>query len=105
MPAPVLILTTLGVAADAPAFARGLVEARLAACVSVLPPMTSVYRWKDGIEAEPEQQLVIKTTAAQVDALTAWVAAHHPYAVPELLVIPVAGGGEAYLAWLSSSVG
>lgn len=100
----VLVLTTIGGQADAPAFARALVDARLAACVSILPPAVSIYRWKDGVEQEAEQPLAIKTTRARVEALRAWMAAHHPYEVPELLVVPVADGGEAYLAWLTAAV-
>ncbi len=100
----VLVLTTLGGQADAPAFARVLVDARLAACVSLLPPMTSIYRWKEGVEQAQEQPVVIKTTRARLDALRAWMAVNHPYEVPEFLVLPVAEGGDAYLAWLRESV-
>lgn len=101
---PVLVLTTFPASWDGPATARQLVDARLAACVTVLPPMVSVYRWNDGITSEQEQQLVIKTTEARLEALRGWLAANHPYEVPELLVLPVEGGGEAYLAWLTASV-
>ena len=104
----VLVLTTLPTGADGAGWGRRLVEARLAACVSVLPGLTSVYRWRDAagqetIEDAAEQQIVIKTTPARLEALKAWLAANHPYEVPELLVLPVAGGGDAYLAWISSS--
>ncbi len=104
MSQPVLVLTTCPASWDGPAAARQLVDARLAACVTVLPPVVSVYRWNDGISSEPEQQLVIKTTEARLEALQAWMAATHPYEVPEFLVLPVSGGGEAYLAWLTASV-
>jgi periplasmic divalent cation tolerance protein len=100
----VLVLTTLGGQADVPAFARVLVDARLAACVSLLPPMTSIYRWKEGVEQAQEQPVVIKTTRARLDALRVWMAVNHPYEVPEFLVLPVAEGGDAYLAWLRESV-
>ena len=103
MSQPVLVLTTFPASWDGPATARQLVDVRLAACVSVLP-VVSVYRWNDGISSEPEQQLLIKTTEARLDALQAWMAATHPYEVPEFLVLPVSGGGEAYLAWLTASV-
>lgn len=99
-----LVLTTLGAGADVVALARTLVEERLAACVNVLPPMTSVYRWKDTVEQDREQQIVIKTTADRVAALEARLRALHPYEVPEFLVIPVAGGSEAYLQWVGESV-
>jgi len=105
----VLVLTTLPDGFDAPAWGRSLVEARLAACVSALPVMTSVYRWKDDagrptIEQAVEQSIMIKTTAARVDDLKSWLSANHPYEVPEVLVLPIADGGAAYLAWLSASV-
>ena len=103
-PAAVMVLTTLPADADGAAFARTLVEERLAACVNVLPVMTSVYRWKGGIEQDREQQVVIKTVAARVDALEARVRALHPYDVPEFLVIPVREGSADYLAWVAESV-
>lgn len=100
-----LILTTLPADADAVIWSRPLIEGALAACVSVWPPMTSIYRWQGAVEEAREQQVIIKTTAAGADAVRAWIAAHHPYDVPEVLVLPVAGGGEAYLAWIAASVG
>ncbi len=104
MSGAVLVLTTLPAGTDAAAWARPLVDGRLAACVSVLPEMTSVYRWRETVEVDREQQLVIKTTEARLAEVRAWVAGAHPYEVPELLVLPVAEGGEAYLAWLRASV-
>jgi periplasmic divalent cation tolerance protein len=103
-PAVVLVLTTLGESADAAAFARTLVDERLAACVNVLPPMTSVYRWQGKVEQDREQQIVIKTEAARVEALEVRVRELHPYELPEFLVLPVGGGSTAYLAWVSESV-
>jgi periplasmic divalent cation tolerance protein len=104
-PDTVVVLTTIGADADAAALARTLVEERLAACVNVLPPMTSVYRWKGQIEQDREQQMLIKTTAGRVAALEARLRTLHPYDVPEFLVIRVAGGSDAYLAWLRESAG
>ncbi len=100
----VIVLTTLGADADASALARTLVEERLAACVNVLAPMSSTYRWKGSVDREREQQLVIKTSAARVAALEARLRALHPYEVPEFLVIPVEGGSDAYLGWIRESV-
>ena len=103
-PAPaVLVLTTLGAGADAAAFARTLVDERLAACVNVLPAMTSIYRWKGAVEEDREQQLVIKTTPGRVAALEARFRDLHPYEVPEFLVLPAGGGSAAYLAWVAES--
>jgi periplasmic divalent cation tolerance protein len=97
----VIVLTTLGADADAASIARALVDERLAACVNVLPAMTSTYRWKGNVEQEREQQLVIKTSAARVAALEARLRELHPYEVPEFLVIRVDSGSAAYLSWLA----
>ncbi len=99
------MLTTVGADFDAPSLARTLVEERLAACVSILPGVVSVYRWQDGIEQDREQQLLVKTTPERLTALEARLRELHPYDVPELLVLDVKRGGEAYLAWLRESVG
>jgi periplasmic divalent cation tolerance protein len=99
----VLVVTTYPSDADAEEFARTLIEERLAACVNVLPPMQSVYRWKGEVEAASERQLLIKTKAANVAALEQRVMALHPYDVPEFLVLSIESGSAAYLAWLGES--
>jgi periplasmic divalent cation tolerance protein len=96
----VIVLTTLGAQTDAAAFARVLVDERLAACVNILPPMTSVYRWKEAIEEEREQQLVIKTTSDRVAALEARFHELHPYELPEFLVVAATDWSAGYLEWL-----
>lgn len=101
----VIVLTTLGADADAAELARTLVEQRLAACVNILGDVTSIYRWKDGVEQDDEQLLVIKTTTDLVPALQARLRELHPYDLPEFIVVPVSGGSDAYLAWLRESVG
>jgi len=98
--AVVVVLTSLPVEADAEAFGETLVKERLAACVSVGAPMTSIYTWKGAIESGLERQVLVKTVRDKVPMLKARLAALHPYDVPELLVLPVAEGGEAYLAWV-----
>jgi periplasmic divalent cation tolerance protein len=103
-PSLVLVLTTLPADADAADFGRRLVEERLAACVSIMGGLRSVYRWKDAIEESREQQLVIKTEASAVELLKRRIGMLHPYEVPELLVVPVSDGGEAYLAWVRQSI-
>jgi periplasmic divalent cation tolerance protein len=102
-PSVAIALTTLGGDADAAAFARTLIDERLAACVNILPAMTSVYRWKGSVSADREQQLIIKTSIDRLDALQARLRALHPYELPEFLVLP-ASGGAAYLAWVEESV-
>jgi periplasmic divalent cation tolerance protein len=99
----IVVLTTLPADADAAALARALVEARVAACVNILPPMMSVYRWREGIEEDAERQLVIKTTRARVGDLWERLRALHPYDVPEFVALPVVEGNEAYLRWVGES--
>jgi len=79
---------------------RVLVEERLAACVNLLPGVRSIYRWEGRIEEEGEVLLVAKTTRDRCEALAARVEALHPYELPEVVVLPVAGGSHRYLAWI-----
>jgi periplasmic divalent cation tolerance protein len=99
----VLVLTTLGADADALTLARTLVEEHLAACVNLLPPMTSVYRWRGRIEEDQERQIVMKTTRNQVAALEQRLRQLHPYELPEFLVLAISGGSEGYLGWVGKS--
>jgi periplasmic divalent cation tolerance protein len=101
----VVVLTTLPADADAAAFGSALVEERLAACVNVLAPMQSVYRWEGRVDRESERQLVIKTSRARLEALWEHVRALHPYDVPEFIVLPIVDGNEAYLRWIGDSTG
>ena len=80
--------------------AHELVEARLAACVQVLPGMTSTYRWQGAIERADEVLLLAKTWDDRLDALVATLRARHPYEVPEIMAVPAAGGLAAYLDWV-----
>ncbi len=98
----VIVLTTWPAEEDPSDAAAALVEERLAACVSVLPEMESVYRWQNAVERARERQLLVKTARPRLDALLARLKALHPYEVPEAIVLPVAGGSEAYLAWLAA---
>jgi periplasmic divalent cation tolerance protein len=99
----VIVLTTLSASTDAVAFSRVLVSDRLAACVNVLPAMTSLYWWKGAIEEDREQQLVIKTTSDRIAAIEARFRELHPYELPELVVLS-AEASNAYLAWIRESV-
>src|SRR5512146_1989623 len=81
--------------------ARELVGGGLAACVSRLAGVRSVYRWKGAIQDEPEALLVIKTTSTRYEALEMRLQALHPYEVPEIMALPVRAGAERYLAWLA----
>jgi len=100
-----LILSTVDSQATARALATGLVEDRLAACVTVVPGVQSVYRWHGAVESAGEWLLLIKTTAAKAPALLAALSDRHPYEVPEGLVLDVDDGLPDYLAWVADSVG
>lgn len=97
-----LVLTSLPDAASARALARALVEARLAACVNILAPCRSVYRWQDKIEDAAEVPLLIKTTAARYAALEAAIRARHPYELPEIVAVPIQHGLPDYLTWVAA---
>ena len=99
-----IVLTTIPSETAAHDLAQALVAARLAACVQITA-VHSVYRWQDAVEQAREWQLQIKTTPAHWPALQALVRAQHPYELPELLCLPVAGGDAAYLAWVAASCG
>lgn len=99
-----VVLTTVDDRARALVLARGLVERRLAACVQLLP-MTSVYRWDAEVRSDEEVGLLVKTRADRVGAVTEHVLAHHPYDLPEVIVLPIEGGSAAYLGWLDTEVG
>jgi periplasmic divalent cation tolerance protein len=101
---PVLVLSTVGKREDADRIAQALVGERLAACVNVVPGLVSVYRWKGAVEREEELLLLIKTRADKVDALGARLRALHPYELPEMIVLPIAGGHAAYLEWIADNV-
>jgi periplasmic divalent cation tolerance protein len=98
----VVVLTTVPSGEQGEAIAQALVEARVAACVNVLPPMTSIYRWRGTVERDTERQMIIKTTRRNLPALQARLAALHPYELPELIVLSVADGSTEYLAWVEA---
>lgn len=97
-----LVFTSLPDAASARALAGALVEARLAACASVLAPCRSVYRWQGKTEDAAEVPLLIKTTAARYAALEAAIRARHPYELPEIVAVPIQHGLPDYLAWVAA---
>lgn len=87
--------------ASAARIADALVAERLAACVSRLPGVRSSYRWQGAVEHADEVLLLIKTTAARLDALVARIQALHPYELPEVIAVEATGGASAYLAWVA----
>ena len=99
----VVVCTTLPASADAAAFGRTLVEERLAACVSTVPGVHSVYRWRNDVETDDEQQLLVKTARGRVEPLIERIRRLHPYDVPEIVVLPIIGGDRDYLDWIRAS--
>jgi periplasmic divalent cation tolerance protein len=99
----VAVLTTVPPDFDARGLARELVEARLCACVNIVPAITSVYRWEGAVAEDGEQLLILKTVDERVSALRAALFARHPYSVPEFVVLPVRETSPAYGAWLAES--
>ena len=103
LPSLYLVFTTLPDAETAGRLARGMVEAKLAACVNVLSPCRSIYRWQDAVQEDGEIPLIIKTTAERYPALETFLRENHPYQVPEILAIDVADGLPDYLRWAATA--
>lgn len=97
----ILVISNLPDRASAESLARVVIEQRLAACVNVLAPCTSVYRWQGEVETATEVPVFIKTTRARYAALEAAIRAHHPYELPEIIAVPLSAGLPAYLAWVA----
>ena len=96
-----VVLTNLPDRATAESLAEKLIQEKHAACVNILAPCRSVYRWKDGIQHDEEHPLLIKTTTERYPQLEAAVRANHPYELPEIIALPVSAGLPAYLAWVA----
>ena len=96
----VLVYTTFPTLASAEEAGRAVVEARLAACVNILPGMVSWYEWQGRLERGEEVVMIVKTRRALAESAMAAVRARHPYEEPALLLIPVVGGSESYCAWI-----
>jgi periplasmic divalent cation tolerance protein len=100
-----VVLITVPSEEVARSIARALVEERLAACVNLVPGLTSIYRWQGEVAEDQEVLLIIKTTTFAFPRLKERVLALHPYTVPEIIALPIAEGHGAYLDWLRESVG
>lgn len=99
-----VVLTTTPDAGEANRIARLIVEEKLAACVQILPGMTSVYFWEGKIQTEGEHLLLIKTLPEKFDQLTAFIKQHHSFEVPEIIAIDAEKVSEDYLSWVRSSI-
>ena len=101
----IVVFSTCGTEAEAEKVARALVEARLAACVNIVPGARSIYRWEGVIESTAECLLVIKSSRGLFAQLRAALEKAHSYEVPELLAVPVVEGAPNYLNWLEDQLG
>jgi periplasmic divalent cation tolerance protein len=99
-----IVLTTVGLMEKAEEIAEALVERRLAACVNIVGPIRSIYRWQGAIEREQEYLLLIKTTAERASELAAAFAELHAYELPERVEVAIEGGSTDYLEWLGAQV-
>jgi periplasmic divalent cation tolerance protein len=98
------VATTTAHREDAERIARALVEQRLAACVQVVGPIGSTYRWRGNIETAQEWQCWAKSRRDLYDKIEQAIRAIHPYEVPEILAVPVAAGSAGYLAWMEEEL-
>ena len=97
-----LVLTNLPDRAAAERLAEALIEKRVAACVNILAPCRSVYRWKDAVQHDEEHPVLIKTTSERYPALEVAIRAVHPHELPEIIAVPIERGLPAYLAWVDA---
>ena len=99
-----LVLTTTGNSLQARRLAQQLLKKRLAACVTLVPRVRSLYWWRKRVEESGETLLLIKTRQPRLKSLFQQVKALHPYEVPEILALPISHGDPAYLRWLGESL-
>jgi periplasmic divalent cation tolerance protein len=97
-----LVLTNLPDRAAAERLAEALIEKRVAACVNILAPCLSVFRWKNDVQHDEEHPMLIKTTAERYPELEAAIHAGHPYELPEIVAVPIERGLPAYLEWVAA---
>ncbi|HSN83561.1 MAG TPA: divalent-cation tolerance protein CutA [Polyangiales bacterium] len=95
----IVVLCTVPDQVTAEKLGQGLVEERLAACVTSIPGVKSFYRWQEETHADMEIQLLIKTRPERFDDLAAWLAENHPYDVPEVVALRAERVSESYLSW------
>ena len=97
-----LVLTNLPDRAAAERLADALIEKRLAACINILGPCRSVYRWQGAVQHDEEHPVLIKSTREAYPALEAQIRALHPYELPEIVAVPIERGLPAYLDWVAA---
>ncbi|MBK7931893.1 MAG: divalent-cation tolerance protein CutA [Pyrinomonadaceae bacterium] len=98
-----IVMTTVPSLHESDAMAVKIIESKLAACVQILPPMTSVYVWEGKVNKESEHLLLIKTLEEKYDELASFITANHSYDIPEIVAIKAEKVSEPYLNWMSSA--
>jgi periplasmic divalent cation tolerance protein len=99
-----IVLTTAGSEEEAQKISRHLVERRLAACVNIVPQVTSIYRWQGKLEEAREWLLIVKTTAAAFGQVRGAIAELHSYELPECICFMIEDGSPTYLEWIADSI-
>ena len=100
----VVIYITTGTDEEARKVAEELLKQRKAACVSILPGVSSIFWWQDKLDSAQEILLIVKTKASLVDEIVRLVTEIHSYDVPEIIALPIVGGNRDYLEWIGKEV-
>jgi periplasmic divalent cation tolerance protein len=99
-----VVFCTAGSESEASLIARALVERRLAACVNVLPGISSTYRWQGAVKTDAEWMIIVKTRRDRFEEVSRAIRELHSYEVPEIVMLDIADGDAAYLAWIDASL-
>jgi len=100
----IMVFTTCPDTALARQFGQHLVSAGMAACVNLVPGVSSIYRWQGDVQEDQEVMMIIKTVQARLAEVTAWIEQNHPYDLPEVMAMPVEDGLNGYLQWVQDAV-
>lgn len=98
-----LVYATFPSPDEAERIGRTLVDTQLAACVNILPGMTSIYRWQGTVETGQEVVMIVKTTTTRADRVVAEIKRLHPYQMPAIVIVPVCGGNSDFLGWIATA--
>ena len=100
----IVVLITVGTEEEAQRIARALLEQRKAACVNIIPGVSSLFWWKGELDSAQESLLVVKTKKSVLNEVTRLVKEIHSYDIPEVIAVPIVGGNQDYLEWIGEEV-
>ena len=100
----IIIITTVNTDSAAKKIAQSLIEEKLAACVNIIPSVTSVFRWKGKVSAEPELILIAKSEEKLFNEIKDKILSLHPYELPEIITVPITNGSKEYLKWIETNL-